>query len=131
MSLRFRGRPLRFGAACLILGLLAGGCRWSSPPPTAEVELAERLAGELEAAGAAGYAAEAYGRLGEALASARASLAREQGRLFFLRDYAPVGERYRGVAAEAQALLERVRALTDERAQAVAARLESCRGRIA
>jgi len=126
----------RFGAALavlcsllLLLALAGGGCE-RAPYPS-EVGRAVLLDEDLVRIEAPRYASEGYARHRADLSLARDLLAEQERRFVFLRDYGPVGERFRAVLAQGAALQEAVRASRDGRAQALAERVEGLGLRIA
>jgi len=109
-----------------VLGLLLlAGCR--APALLPERAQAALKAGELRAAGAERYIPAAYHAFQADLARAEAALAREQRRLFLVRDLEPARAELAGLVRRADALLADIEAARRDRAAALPERAQRLR----
>lgn len=110
--------------AAPVLGLLLlVGCRAPALPP--EAVQADLKNAELRAAEAEVYIPEAYRAFRSGLANAAAALAREQQRVFFVRDLGPVRAEFAGLVRRADALLASIAEKRKEQSRTLARRADA------
>jgi hypothetical protein len=115
--------------AALVAALVVFGCKPGTPVPP-EAKEASALELRLWRAGASVYAAEDYGRFRERFKAARTSLAKEEAKLGWFRDYRSVQADFREVLAFGDEVLTRVEAQKRAKAESFGSETEALTARI-